>query len=123
MGVATEASLVANAIRPAVQLDLLRVDFQDFVQRQEEWVHRRRLFSEFLECFAVSMSRTSDAARIARPARSMSGRPSVLRSSGDFRIDFQQVENRPVNHQRQAVSVLREPLDHSSSCIHCANLR
>ena len=30
-----QASRIANAIRPAVQLDLLRVDFQDLVQRQE----------------------------------------------------------------------------------------
>ena len=30
---------IANAFRPAIQLDLLRVDLQHFVQRQEERVH------------------------------------------------------------------------------------
>jgi len=30
-----QASRVANAVRPAVQLDLPRVDFQDFVQREK----------------------------------------------------------------------------------------
>jgi hypothetical protein len=39
---------VRNAIRPAVQLDLLRVDFQNLVQRQELWLHAGDYSASFL---------------------------------------------------------------------------
>ena len=60
MGVANrrfQASRVANAVRPAVQIDLLRVDFQDFVQATGITAPCRRSLGEFLECFAVTLVR------------------------------------------------------------------
>src|SRR5581483_5519891 len=40
---------------------------------------------------------------------------------GSIGIDLQQVENRPVDHERQTVPMFRELLDHISSYLHCIN--
>src|SRR5579871_2660825 len=80
----------------------------------------RRLFSQFLECFAVSLVRGAlRSLELLTPFGLLGGRddePVPVRGEVERRIgiDLQEIENRPVDHQCQTVAVLRESLDHGS---------
>ena len=124
-----QSSKVAKATRPAVQLDFLGVDFQNLVEREKQRIHAARLVGEFFESFGVTLVRCylCSLELLASLGRFGGCDDEPMPVSADVErrigIDFQQFENRSVNHQCQTVSVLRKLLDQTTRLYtHCMTI-
>src|SRR6266446_6104658 len=113
---------VAKARRSAVSLDLLRMDFQDFIKRQKRRLHKggpTTSIGQLLECLSVSLVRPLlGSVELLPPRRGCRGCDDQLSPIGTnierrFVIDLEEVQDRAVNYQRQTVSVLGKLLDHA----------
>src|ERR1035437_1469467 len=115
---------IANAGGAAIPFDLLFMDFEDFIQRQEEGIHcGRHSFGKSLERLPVPLVRPFlCSAELLPPCSRLDWRnDEALAVCTDiqrrFRVDFQQVENWTIDHERHAVSVLFQLLEHFVSVL------